>query len=342
MRDRLLQEIADLKREVQTALQGLNDLASAEACRIQYLGKKGLVTSLLKSLGQCDVNDRPIIGKAVNNLKVELEAAITDRLSDLKGTALEARLASDRVDPSLPGRGIVPGKRSPLKQAMADIITIFTRLGFSVHTGPEIETDYYNFEALNHPADHPARDMHDTFYVDGGRLLRTHTSPVQIHVMEAQKPPIVAIFPGAVYRRDKDVSHSPMFHQVEGLMVDKNIQMRHLKGVLSTFCREMFGGDLKVRFRPSFFPFTEPSAEVDICCVICGGKGCRVCKQSGWLEVLGCGMVDPNVFASVKVDSKIYSGFAFGMGVERMAMLKYCINDIRLFYENDMRFLEQF
>ena len=225
---------------------------------------------------------------------------------------------------------------------MNEVIGIFTGMGFSVFEGPEIENDWYNFEALNVPADHPARDMHDTFYLDNGWLLRTHTSPVQVHVMEKQKPPVFMIAPGAVYRRDNDISHSPMFHQVEGLMVDENITFSDLKGVLSAFCHEMFGKQRAVRFRPSYFPFTEPSAEVDVRCVICEGSGCRVCKQSGWLEVLGSGMVDPEVFKAVKYNPKKCTGFAFGMGIERIAMLKYGINNIRLFFENDMRFLEQF
>ncbi len=342
MKDRLLQEIAVLRREAEAELAAVPDTSAAEACRVKYLGRQGLVTSILKSLKDLSPEERPEVGREINIAKEILESKLADLRERLKHAELERSVAAQRLDITLPGRRTKRGKRHPLRQTTREILQIFTDMGFSVHRGPEIETDYYNFEALGVPADHPARDMQDTFYVEGGYLLRTHTSPVQIHVMENQRPPICAVFPGAVYRRDNDVSHSPMFHQVEGLMVDRNISMRDLKGVLSTFCHRMFGSGVGVRFRPSYFPFTEPSAEVDIQCVICGGSGCRVCKQSGWLEILGCGMVDPVVFEKVKVDTKKWSGFAFGMGVERIAMLKYAINDIRLFYENDMRFLEQF
>jgi len=342
MKGRLLQEIDGVKRQAYADLEDISDAATAESCRIKYLGRKGLVTTILKSMKDVSPGDRPEIGREINILKSELEKKLTDLAGNLKKKQRERALESAHLDVTLAGKGIVPGHVHPLRKIMDDVVTIFTDMGFSVHVGPEIETDYYNFEALNVPPDHPARDMQDTFYVDDNRLLRTHTSPVQIHVMEECKPPIAAVFPGAVYRRDNDVSHSPMFCQVEGLMVDHGITMGDLKGVLSTFCHHMFGGSLGVRFRPSFFPFTEPSAEIDIQCVICGGSGCRVCKQSGWLEILGCGMVDPAVFKFVNVDPKKYSGFAFGMGVERIAMLKYAINDIRLFFENDLRFLEQF
>lgn len=342
MKEKLLQEIAEIKAQAGADLEGIVDAASAESCRVKYLGRKGLVTSVLKSMRDLSSEDRPSIGREINILKYELEDKLAKLSESLCRKQLEKDIASDRIDITLAGRGTAPGHVHPLRRVMREIVAIFTDMGFSVHTGPEIETDYYNFEALNVPADHPARDMHDTFYVEDDRLLRTHTSPVQIHVMENHKPPIAAVFPGAVYRRDNDVSHSPMFYQVEGLMVDRRITMGDLKGVLSTFCHQMFGGSLGVRFRPSYFPFTEPSAEIDIQCVMCGGGGCRVCKQSGWLEILGCGMVDPAVFKFVKIDPKKYSGFAFGMGVERIAMLKYAINDIRLFFENDLRFLEQF
>lgn len=342
MKEDLLRQIEDIGVQAQADIAGARDAQSAEACRIKYLGRKGLITSVLKSLRDVTPEDRPTVGSLINRMKADVERMISEALERHGRGAVQEKLASQRVDITLPGRRIKRGHHHPLRTAMRDVQQIFTDMGFSVYLGPEIETDYYNFEALGVAADHPARDMQDTFYVDGGFLLRTHTSPVQIHVMENERPPICAIFPGAVYRRDNDVSHSPMFHQVEGLMVDRGITMGDLKGVLSTFCHRMFGKGIGVRFRPSYFPFTEPSAEVDIQCVICGGSGCRVCKQSGWLEILGCGMVDPTVFGHVKIDPDEFSGFAFGMGVERIAMLKYAINDIRLFYENDMRFLEQY
>lgn len=342
MKEELLREIESIKQQALADLDGVGDAQAAEACRVKYLGRKGLITSVLKSLKEVPAEDRPAVGREINITKADFERRVREVLSQHGRASVEDRLASQRLDITLPGRKVRRGHRHPLRLAMRDVQTIFTDMGFSIYQGPEIETDYYNFEALGVPADHPARDMQDTFYVEGGFLLRTHTSPVQIHVMENRRPPICAIFPGAVYRRDNDVSHSPMFHQVEGLMVDRHITMGDLKGVLSTFCHRIFGKNIGVRFRPSYFPFTEPSAEVDIQCVICGGSGCRVCKQSGWLEILGCGMVDPTVFDYVKIDPKKYSGFAFGMGVERIAMLKYAINDIRLFFENDMRFLEQY
>ena len=342
MKESLLSEIEAIKGQAESDLALVVDAQAAEACRVKYLGRKGLITNILKSLKDVSPEDRPEVGRQINIAKRIVEERVSDLRSSHGQAAVKDKLASQRLDITLPGRRVRRGHRHPLRLAMDDIQSIFSDLGFSIYLGPEIETDYYNFEALGVPADHPARDMQDTFYVEGGFLLRTHTSPVQIHVMENQKPPICAIFPGAVYRRDNDVSHSPMFHQVEGLMVDRDITMGDLKGVLSTFCHRMFGKGVGVRFRPSYFPFTEPSAEVDIQCVICGGAGCRVCKQSGWVEILGCGMVDPTVFSYVKIDPKKFSGFAFGMGVERIAMLKYAINDIRLFFENDMRFLEQY
>lgn len=342
MKEELLRTIGEIRAEAGSELSAVKDAAAAEACRIKYLGKKGLVTSVLKSMGSLSSEDRPAIGKEINILKSEIDEKISSLLFGLQQQLQDSRIASDKIDITLAGRRTPMGHEHPLMSVMREVVTVFAGMGFSVYTGPEIETEYYNFEALNVKADHPARDMQDTFYVEGGRLLRTHTSPVQIHVMENHKPPIAGIFPGAVYRRDNDVTHSPMFYQVEGLMVDNHITMRDLKGVLSEFCHRIFGQGVGVRFRPSYFPFTEPSAEIDIQCVICSGKGCRVCKQSGWLEILGCGMVDPAVFKAVKIDSKKYSGFAFGLGVDRIAMLKYAINDIRLFYENDLRFLEQF
>lgn len=342
MKEELLQQIADVRVKAEGELCTLADLQAAQAFRVKYLGRRGLVTSILKSMGELSSDERPVVGREVNILKNLLEEELTARLERLQKREQEDLLASEQIDVTLPGRRVFPGHSHPLRLIMDEALLIFTDMGFSIHEGPQVETDYYNFEALNVPPDHPARDMQDTFYVEGKGLLRTHTSPVQIRVMENSRPPIYAVFPGAVYRRDNDVTHSPMFHQVEGLVVDNHITMGDLKGVLSAFCHRMFGGKLAVRFRPSYFPFTEPSAEVDIQCVMCSGKGCRICKGSGWLEILGCGMVDPAVFGFVKIDPKKYSGFAFGMGIERIAMLKYAISDIRLFYENDMRFLEQF
>lgn len=318
--------------------------------RAKYVGKKGAVTDLLKLLGGLSSEERPTAGKQINDLKNFILGKITEVESGLKNSQIQSAL-KEFVDITLPGRKPVePNRLHPVTQVMRRIEEIFTGLGFSIFDGPEIETDYYNFEALNVPADHPARDMQDTFYVDGRSdlLLRTHTSPVQIHVMEKFKPPIRMIFPGAVYRKDADITHSPMFNQVEGLMVSDDIRMSDLKGVLTEFLHKMFGENVGVRFRPSFFPFTEPSAEIDISCVMCGGKTtingqpCRVCKQTGWMEILGCGMVDPNVLKGVGLDPKKVSGFAFGMGVERIAMLKFGISDIRMFFENDVRFLKQF
>jgi len=342
MQENLLEQIGRIKTDAQRDMSNCADPHSAQTCKARYLGKKGAVTMLFRELGSVDPEQRPEFGREINSLKTQLEDEFDKLAEALKRRMLEKEVSQSRLDITLPGSTVLPGHANPLKQVMREVIRIFTGMGFSVFEGPEIETDYHNFEALNVPADHPARDMHDTFYLDDGWLLRTHTSPVQIHVMESHKPPVFMIAPGAAYRRDNDVSHSPMFHQVEGLMVDTHITFSDLKGVLTAFCHEMFGQKKPVRFRPSFFPFTEPSAEVDIQCVICGGTGCRVCKQSGWVEVLGSGMVDPEVFRAVKYDPKKYSGFAFGMGIERIAMLKFGINDIRLFYENDMRFLEQF
>jgi len=342
VKERLLQEIATLRHEASLDLEQVADVAAVEVLRVKYLGRKGLITQVLKSLGELDPGERPFVGREINEAKVMFEQQIEGLREQLGKVHIEGELATQRLDITLPGRRVRRGRPHPLRQVTREILRIFTDMGFSIHVGPEIETEYYNFEALGVPADHPARDMQDTFYVEGDALLRTHTSPVQIHVMENERPPIRAVFPGAVYRRDNDVSHSPMFHQVEGLLVDHHVTMADLKGVLSTFCRRMFGGKQAVRFRPSYFPFTEPSAEVDIQCVICGGQGCRVCKQSGWLEILGCGMVDPVVFDAVKLNPKKVSGFAFGMGVERIAMLRYAIGDIRALYENDVRFVEQF
>ncbi len=311
-----------------------------EELKIRFLGRKGELTTILKGLGSLPAEQRPVIGKLANMVKKRVEKAISERLQALASGS--GPMAIQGFDPTLPGRAGFPGHLHPITKVMNQVCAIFERMGFSVAQGPEIELDFYNFEALNIPADHPARDMQDTFYIDSKVLLRTHTSPIQIRTMEKISPPLRIIAPGKVYRCDSDVTHTPMFHQVEGLMVDQGIAFADLKGILTHFAQEIFDPKTKVRFRPSFFPFTEPSAEIDIQCVICRGEGCRVCSQTGWLEVLGAGLVHPAVFRHVGIDTEKYSGFAFGLGIERIAMLKYGINDIRLFYDNDMRFLSQF
>jgi phenylalanyl-tRNA synthetase alpha chain len=310
--------------------------------RVKYLGKRGTLTQLLRALPGLPPAERPIVGREANEAKAGLESELDARHAVLEGAERRARLAADRPDLTLPGRRVPPGARHPLTQVHDEIVDVFTGMGFAVAEGPEVELDHYNFEALNIPKDHPARDMQDTFYVGGEILLRTHTSPVQIRTMERQKPPVRIICPGRVYRRDADITHSPVFHQVEGLAVDRGISMGDLKGTLELFARELFGADSRIRFRPSFFPFTEPSAEVDVLCFLCKGGGCRVCKASGWLEILGSGMVHPRILQAMGYDTEEVTGWAFGMGVERVAMLRYGIDDIRLFYENDLRFLSQF
>jgi phenylalanyl-tRNA synthetase alpha chain len=311
--------------------------------RVQYLGKKGLLTEQLKQLGKLPAEERPQAGQAINVAKKQVQQAIEARKEALQNAALAEALASERIDVTLPGRGHGAGGLHPVTRTLQRIEQLFSSMGFESAEGPEIEDDYHNFEALNIPAHHPARAMHDTFYIDAHRVLRTHTSPVQIRVMEERKPPFRIIASGRVYRCDSDLTHTPMFHQVEGLLVDENVSFADLKGLLDEVLKDFFErDDLAVRFRPSYFPFTEPSAEVDIECVICSGEGCRVCSHSGWLEVLGCGMVHPNVFAHVNVDNEAYTGLAFGMGVERLTMLKYGVDDLRLFFENDLRFLQQF
>ena len=312
------------------------------AVRTKYLGRKGLLTAILRNIGNVAPEERGRFGKRSNEIKEILSQKIDASLQALSATGKDSQLHKERIDVTLPGRGVPYGRVHPVTRVCQEVCEIFARLGFTVVEGPEIETDYYNFEALNIPKDHPARDMQDTFYVDENIVLRTHTSPVQIRTMERMRPPVRILSPGRVYRPDSDVSHTPMFHQVEGLMVDKGITFGDLKGVLTYFVHQIFGENVALKFRPSFFPFTEPSAEVDIQCVICGGKGCRVCGQSGWLEILGSGMVDPAVFLNVGYDPEEISGFAFGLGIERIAMIKYGINDIRQFFENDRRFLEQF
>jgi phenylalanyl-tRNA synthetase alpha chain len=318
------------------------DLATLDQLRVQLLGKKGVLTEQLKQLGSLPVDERKKVGQEINRVKKTLQEAIQARRDVLQAAKLEAQLAQERIDVTLPGRGQARGGLHPISQILSKIENLFTQIGFQVKEGPEIEDNYHNFEALNIPAHHPARAMHDTFYFDANTLLRTHTSPVQIRVMKNEQPPLKIIAPGRVYRCDSDLTHTPMFHQIEGLMVDTDVTFADLKGILDDFLKNFFERDLQVRFRPSYFPFTEPSAEVDVQCVSCGGKGCRVCKQTGWLEVLGCGMVHPNVFASVDIDNDKYTGFAFGMGVERLAMLYYGVNDLRLFFDNDLRFLRQF
>ncbi|CBL44643.1 Phenylalanyl-tRNA synthetase alpha subunit [gamma proteobacterium HdN1] len=325
-------------KQIETA----NNEPDLDNVRVQYLGKKGEITDQLKALGKLPAEERPQAGAEINQAKVQVQDALNLRKALLEQQALERRLAGECVDVTLPGRRSEVGASHPVSVTMSRIEGFFRKAGFSVVEGPEIEDDYHNFEALNIPQHHPARAMHDTFYFDARRVLRTHTSPVQVRVMETSEPPLRIICPGRVYRCDSDVTHSPMFHQVEGLLIDENVTFADLKGVLALFLKDFFEQDLAVRFRPSYFPFTEPSAEVDIQCVICGGGGCRVCKQSGWLEVLGCGMVHPDVFRFSGVDTEKFTGFAFGMGVERLTMLRYGVNDLRLFFENDLKFLRQF
>lgn len=331
--------LQSLKDEALSGLRAIEQAALLEEFRVKYLGRKGQLAGLMKQLGQVDPAERPRLGQLANSIRQELEAAYDQRLAAL---APGVGSAGSRCDLSLPGRTAPLGRLHPVTQIMNEVCGIFEGLGFAVAEGPDVETDFYNFEALNIPPHHPARDMHDTFYVSESVLLRTHTSPMQIRTMEKKTPPLRMIAPGKVYRCDSDVTHTPMFHQVEGFLVDRKVSFADLKGVLSVFIAKMFRADTPIRFRPSFFPFTEPSAEVDIGCVICGGAGCRVCKQTGWLEILGAGMIDPAVFEKVGYDPEVYSGFAFGLGIERIAMLKYGINDIRLYYENDLRFLSQF
>jgi phenylalanyl-tRNA synthetase alpha chain len=315
---------------------------SLQELRVKYLGKKGELTSVMKGLASLSPEERPLVGQIVNRIKTELESKIDAAASQVREAAKAEKLSSERLDVTLPGRRQPVGTRHPITLITEEISGIFAGLGFQVAEGPEIEHDFYNFEALNFPKDHPARDMQDTFFISENLLLRTHTSPVQVRTMLKQPPPVRIIAPGTVYRCDSDATHSPMFHQIEGLMVDKGITFGDLKGILTNFINQLFGAGTGVRLRPSFFPFTEPSAEVDIACVICKGKGCRVCKNTGWLEILGAGMVDPEVYRHVNYDAELYTGFAFGMGIERIAMLKYGISDMRLLFENDLRFLRQF
>jgi len=326
---------------VRAQIAGAGSTTDLEQIRIRVLGRSGELTGLLRSLGAVPAAERPRVGQQANQAKGEIEALITEKLAALKRAERDRALEAERLDLTLPGRRIPPGPVHPVTRVQDEIIEIFEGLGFSVAEGPEVETDYYNFSALNFPDDHPARDMQDTFHLSPDTLLRTHTSPVQIRTMKARRPPVRFIFPGKVYRRDADITHSPMFHQVEGLAVDRHVTMADLKATLELFAQQMFGPRSRLRFRPSFFPFTEPSAEADVVCFLCGGVGCRVCKD-GWLEILGSGMVHPNVLRNVGYDPEEVTGWAFGMGVDRVAMLKYGIDDIRLLFENDLRFLGQF
>ncbi|OAG28147.1 phenylalanine--tRNA ligase subunit alpha [Thermodesulfatator autotrophicus] len=332
-------ELKSLRDKALAEIKSAKDERALEAARVKFLGRKGELTQVLKSIAKLPPELKPVIGKLANQIKKELEEALKEAQEALKA---RKEKVLPGVDLTLPGRPYLLGKLHPITQVMEELCEIFLRMGFSIATGPEVELDYYNFEALNIPEDHPARDMQATFYLENGLLLRTHTSPIQIRTMEREKPPLRIIAPGKVYRCDSDVTHTPMFHQIEGLMVDKDVSFADLKGILTIFAQETFGEETRVRFRPSYFPFTEPSVEMDISCVICGGDGCRVCGQTGWLEILGAGMVHPNVFRAVGYDPDEWVGFAFGLGVERIAMLKFGINDIRLFYENHLRFLEQF
>lgn len=336
------EKLNELRENAVQACHQCSDLEQLNQLRVRLLGKKGQLTALLRGMKDVDAALRPKLGQAANALRQELTETIEARQMVLQRERQQAQLADERLDISLPGRRPSRGTVHPLNLVLNEIKHIFLGMGYQVVEGPEIESDYYNFEALNVPKDHPARDMQDTFYIDGQQLLRSQTSPVQIRVMEKQEPPIRIIAPGKVYRSDADITHSPMFHQVEGLLVDRGISFSDLKGTLQVFAERMFGQKTVTRFRPSYFPFTEPSAEVDVSCIICGGRGCRTCSDTGWLEILGSGMVDPRVLEKVGYDPEQVSGFAFGMGIERIAMLKYGIADIRLFFDNDIRFLQQF
>lgn len=331
-----------LLSKAEKAVESASDLQKLDQIRIEYLGKKGKFTERLKKLSELPASDRPDEGKKINLAKRSFQTILEQRKKNLQADLINKQLETEKIDVTLPGRGNPQGGIHPVTRAMRKIEALFTQMGFDIATGPEIENDFYNFEALNIPSHHPARAMHDTFYFDDNSLLRTHTSPVQVRVMEKQEPPLRILAPGRVFRRDFDVTHTPMFHQVEGLFIDTGVSFADLKGTLFEFLQNFFEQELEIRFRPSYFPFTEPSAEADITCVICQGQGCRVCSHTGWLEVLGCGMVHPKVFEYVNIDHNKFSGYAFGIGVERLAMLLYQIDDIRLFFENDLRFLKQF
>ena len=336
------EELKQIQHEVLAKLKQVQTPDALESLRIQYFGRNGKLTTVMKGMGKLSKAERPIVGKLANQIRAELTEAFEQTTQELHRQQQAQQLVAESVDITLPGRKPAYGKAHPVTQTLEQITSIFTQLGFQSVTGPEVETDYYNFDALNTPSDHPARDLHDTFYLTDGHLLRTHTSPVQIRVMERQQPPVRIIVPGKAYRVDYDVSHTPMFHQVEGLLVDTHVTFSELKGILASFVRQLFSKETQTRFRPHFFPFTEPSAEVDISCTVCGGDGCRSCGGTGWIEILGAGAVDPEVFRAVGYDAEQVTGFAFGMGVERIANLQFRIPDIRTFYENDLRFLRQF
>lgn len=340
----MIEMLNRIKNQTQIDIGQAEEFESLNQVRVRILGRKGEITQVLRGLKDLDGEQRVEVGRIANEIKSELEGLIETKTQQLKAQALEKMLQSERIDITLPGRPGPAGAQHPISQVTDEIKAIFIGLGFTVAEGPEVEMDYYNFEALNVPRDHPARDMQDTFYITEEMLLRTHTSPVQVRTMEKMAPeiPVKIIVPGRVYRKDDDATHSPMFHQVEGLLIDERVTFANLKAMLLLFARQVFGDDVKVRYRPSFFPFTEPSAEMDISCVNCGGEGCRVCKQTGWLEILGAGMVNPRVLQYGGYDPEKYTGFAFGMGIERIAMLKYKINDMRLLFDNDKRFLNQF
>ncbi|MFM2006188.1 MAG: hypothetical protein RLZZ09_1843 [Pseudomonadota bacterium] len=334
--------LEDVLRQAQGEVASAESLTGLDQVRVHYVGKKGLITEQMKTLGTLPPDERKQAGALINQSRDQFNVAFEARKAVLEADELEQRLARETIDVTLPGRGQQTGGLHPVTLTLQRISELFARIGFETVEGPEVEDDYHNFEALNIPASHPARAMHDTFYFDEHTLLRTHTSPVQVRIMESRTPPLRVIAPGRVYRCDSDLTHTPMFHQVEGFLVDRDVSFADLRGVLYEFLTLFFEKDVQVRFRPSYFPFTEPSAEVDIECVICGGCGCRVCKQTGWLEVMGCGMIHPRVFGFVDIDPEVFTGFAFGLGVERMAMLRYGINDLRLFFENDLKFLRQF
>ena len=335
-------QLESLAKEASDQLAGATRTEDAIQIKNHYLGKKGLVNSIMKNIRDLSPQERPLAGQASNKCKSAIEGAFQTRMDALAQEKLQAMLSQQTIDVTLPQRPFGFTQGHPLAQIEREALQILDRMGFEVAEGPEVEEDFYNFEALNFPHDHPARDMQDTFMLKDGRLLRTHTSPVQVRTMLAYEPPIAVVSPGRTYRCDNDITHSPVFHQVEGLLIDKDVTFGDLKGTLEHFSTALFGSETKTRFRPSYFPFTEPSAEVDISCIFCGGEGCRVCSHTGWIEVLGCGMVDPNVLTNCGIDPEVYSGFAFGIGIERIAMLKLGINDIRLFFENDIRFLSQF
>ncbi len=337
-----MDKLSSIGQGFKDELKGIRSTSQLNALRVKYLGKKGLISQQFQLLGKASPEEKKSLGKAINDLKVMAEGALEALRAALRDEELRAAIERESLDTTLPGKGPSIGRLHPVNQILARITGIFTSMGFGVEEGPEVETDFYNFEALNIPKNHPARDMQDTFYISGDVVLRTHTSPVQIRAMKKLAPPFRIIAPGKVYRHDADISHTPMFHQVEGLMVGQDITFGHLKGILETFIHTYFGPDIPVRFRPSFFPFTEPSAEVDMGCIFCKGSGCRICKSTGWIEILGAGMVNPKVFQCVNVDPERFTGFAFGMGVERIAMLTYGIDDIRMLFDNDVRFLSQF